>query len=100
MVSPVKIWRNQKFVAGMLGKAGTIVSWTMIRVPPAHFASFAPYPVVLVDLDGATRLSCQLVDWEEAHLRFGQKVTLVVRRIREPNTEGIIPYGIKAKPIE
>lgn len=106
----------------MLGREGTIVSWTVIRVPPTGFSSLAPYPVVIVDLRarldsakragkaglvGGGRITAQLVDppageageagWSEN--LFGKKVRVIVRRISEPSTEGIIPYGIKVKPI-
>ena len=97
--SPVKIWRNQKHIANLLGREGIIVSWTVIRVPPGGFSSLAPYPVAVVDLVGDGRITAQLVDWRESDLAVGQKVRVVVRRISEPTTEGIIPYGIKVKPV-
>ena len=99
MNSPVKIWRNQKHIAGMLGREGSIISWTVVRVPPAGFSNLAPYPVVIIDLVGGSRITAQLVDWIESDLTVGRKVRVVVRRISEPTTEGIIPYGIKVKPI-
>lgn len=99
MLSPVKIWRNQKKIAELLGKTGKIVSWTTIRTPPAGFADQAPYPVVLVALDGGSRIMAQLVDWEEKDLVMGQKVVTIVRRVTQPNIEGVIPYGIKVKPV-
>ncbi len=83
----------------MVGKIGTIVSWTIVRVPPGGFASFAPYPVVLVDV-GTDRMCLQLVDWHKEHLTVGQRVELVIRRIGEPQHDDVIPYGLKAKPIE
>jgi uncharacterized OB-fold protein len=97
--SPVKIWRNQKHIANLLGREGTIVSWTVIRVPPGGFSSLAPYPVVVVDLVGDGRITAQLVDWSDEDLIVGKRVKVVVRRICEPTTEGIIPYGIKVKPV-
>jgi uncharacterized OB-fold protein len=97
--SPVKIWRNQKYIAGMLGREGDIVSWTVIRVPPAGFANLAPYPVVVVDLIGGGRMTAQLVDWKEEDLAGGRRVRVVVRRISDPSADGIIPYGIKVKPV-
>ncbi|MCX6793939.1 MAG: OB-fold domain-containing protein [Candidatus Gottesmanbacteria bacterium] len=100
MNSPVKIWRNQKYIAKMLGREGTIVSWTVVRVPPAGFSNLAPYPVVVVDILGGTRIMAQLVEWQEENLTVGQRVKVVVRRICEPTTEGVIPYGIKVKPID
>ena len=88
----------------MLGRGGTIVSWTVIRVPPGGFSSLAPYPVVVVDITGGGRITAQLVDpptgeagWTENLV--GMRVRVVVRRISEPSTEGIIPYGIKVKPL-
>lgn len=104
MNSPVKIWRNQKYIASMLGREGTIVSWTVVRVPPCGFLSLAPYPVVVVDLVGGGRITVQLVhppvgeaSWTENLV--GIRVRVVVRRISEPTTEGVIPYGIKVKPV-
>lgn len=91
----------------MLGREGTIVAWTIVRVPPAGFSNLAPYPVVVVQLsDGklrsnrSKRITAQLVDWVNEDLVFGRRVKLVVRKVSEPPTEGIIPYGIKVKPIE
>lgn len=99
MESPVKIWRNQKNTAKLLGKTGTIVSWTIIRVPPGEFMDQAPYPVVLVEFEDGTRIEVQLVDWQEKQLTFGSKVQTVVRRVTHPDPDGVIPYGIKVKPI-
>jgi uncharacterized OB-fold protein len=101
MQSPVKIWRNQKNIQKLVGKTGSIIAWTTIRVPQAGFAHFAPYPIVLVDLAGdKQRVMLQLVDYDPADLRAGGTVELVVRRIMEPTSDDVIPYGIKAKPIK
>lgn len=98
MQSPVKLWRNQKQIARLVGKTGTLVAFTLIRVPPAGFMDQAPYPVVVVELEGK-RITAQLVDWRPEHLVAGQKVITVIRRVIHPNTEGVIPYGIKVKPL-
>ncbi len=99
MVSPVKIWRNQKKTATLIGKIGRIISWTIIRVPPADFTDQAPYPVVLVELTDGKRITAQLVDYKPENLHYGQKVRTVIRRVMQPNNEGVIPYGIKVKPV-
>jgi uncharacterized protein len=99
MLSPVKVWRNQKYVARMIGKTGVVVSWTMIRVPPANFSYQAPYPVVLVELDEGVRIPAQLVDFAPEHLKPGQKVITVVRKTIQSDTDAVIPYGIKVKPV-
>ncbi len=99
MISPVKVWRNQKKIAALVGKTGKIVSWTVVRVPPTGFSEQAPYPVVLVELVAGDRIMAQLVDWQEKDLTLGRQVVAVVRRVAQPNNEGIIPYGIKVKPL-
>ena len=99
MQSPVKIWRNQKKIAHLLGKTGTVVSWTLVRVPPGDFTNQAPYPVVLVEMDDKTRITSQLVDGDENMLTIGLRVITVIRQVMHPETDGIIPYGIKVKPL-
>jgi len=99
MQSPVKIWRNQKKIRSLLGKTGVIQSWTVVYVPPQQLSSFAPYPVVLVCFDSGISMVAQLVDWEPKHLVRGQRVKTVIRRVTNPNDEGVIPYGVKVKPI-
>jgi len=83
----------------MIGKTGTIVAFTLIRVPPADFGYQAPYPVAIVALEGGESICVQIVDYDNGDLVVGQKVITVVRRTIQSQTDGIIPYGIKVKPI-
>lgn len=83
----------------LLGKTGAVVSWTVVRVPPSGFAESAPYPVVLVQLENGKRIMAQLVDSLPEHLVVGAKVKTVVRRVRKPDEDGVIPYGIKVRPL-
>lgn len=99
MISPVKIWRNQKKVAVLAGKTGVLVSWTLIRVPPSGFGDQAPYPVVIVQLSNGMQMTAQLVDYLPEHMVMGQRVMTVIRRVTSPDPGGIIPYGIKVKPL-
>lgn len=99
MISPVKIWRNQKKIHKILGLKGVIISFTKVHVPPEGFASQAPYVVVVAKLSKGFNFTAQLVDYDEVDLKTGQKVKTVLRRISEAGEEGVIPYGIKFKPI-
>jgi len=99
MMSPVKIWRNQKNYTRLIGKVGTIVSWTIIRVPPEGFSEQAPYPLAIVLLVDNTRIAAQVVDWEAKDLHTKQRVITVVRRTIDTTVDGVIPYGIKVKPL-
>ena len=100
MLSPVKVWRNQKKIKDLLGKTGIIISWTLVRVPLAGFSDQAPYPVVIIELENKKRITCQMVNFKSDQLQSGQKVITIVRRITEPDADGIIPYGIKVKPVD
>lgn len=99
MTSPVKVWRNQKKIAKLLGKTGKVISWTIIRVPPADFSYQAPYAVAVVELTSGNRLVAQLADPDEPEIKSGMKVRLVIRRTSKPESQEVIPYGIKAKPV-
>jgi uncharacterized protein len=99
MMSPVKIWRNQKQITNQMGKEGIILSWTIIRVPPSDFSDQAPYPVAVVKLDDGKIITVQVVDMVDSSLSMGQRVVTVIRRIRKPSDDGVIPYGIKVKPL-
>ena len=99
MISPVKIWRHQKKIRKLLGIEGKIISFTKIFVPPAGFESQAPYIVAVVKLSSGKNYTAQLIDWDERNLTIGQKVMTVLRRTRDAGEEGVIPYGIKFKPI-
>lgn len=99
MTSPVKVWRNQKKITKMLGKVGRVISWTIIRVPPADFSYQAPYPVAIVKLGNGRNIIAQVVDSQIGEIRLNQRVTTVVRRTARPESTEVIPYGIKVKPI-
>lgn len=99
MISPVKIWRNQKKIREVLGEEGSILSYSLIRVPPAGFEDQAPYFVVLVKLPNRKYVG-QLVDCKAEEVQIGKKVKAILRRVRRPSEEGIIPYGIKFRIIE
>ncbi len=99
MTSPIKIWRHQKEISRLLGKDGRIISFTLIKVPPIGYEGLSPYPVVLIRLMDGEKLVGQMVDWEEKDLRIGRKVKIIYRRIRQPDSEGIISYGLKLIPL-
>ncbi len=96
MISPVKIWRRQKTVRDLLGKKGTIVSWTTIYTPPAQFKHIAPYSIVFVKLDDNTHIVTQLVDFYET-IKKGQRVVVVLRKFRIISPEDVIPYTVACK---
>ena len=99
MTTPVKIHRHQKKTAILIGKKGKIVAWTMIRVATKLFNQQAPYPVVIVRLENNEQAIGQLVDWQNEDLRIGKEVIAVLRRCGIEDTEGVIAYSIKFRPL-
>lgn len=99
MLSPVKIWRNQEKIKSLLNKEGIILSFTKVSIPPSGFESQAPYLVAIVKLENGNSIIAQLIEAED-NLKIGQKVKTVLRRTKDPGTEGVIPYGIKLKPFD
>lgn len=97
--SAVIQWRKQKETASLIGKVGTLTQWTIIRVTTESFAKEAPYPVVLVKLEGSCNIG-QLVDWTEKDLVVGRKVIAVLRRNVPESSHSLIEYSIKYKPYE
>lgn len=98
-ISPVKLWRNQKKLRNLLGKKGKIENYTIIFQSPKGFENQSPYPVVIGNF-GEKKLIGQLIDYREDQVKIGQKIQAVLRRLNEDDKEGIIPYGIKFKPID
>ena len=98
ITTPVKLWRRQKDTAAVIGKIGVILQWTIIRIPPRSFVQEAPYPVVIIKMNGKNAIG-QLVDWDSSDLVKGRKVVAVLRKLFPENPESVIAYVIKFKPL-
>lgn len=98
-ITPVKLWRRQKHVASLIGKTGTLLQWTLIRVPAKTFMKEAPYPVAIIRMDDNEKMIGQLVDWQPADLERGKKVIAVLRKFAPEDAESVIAYTIKFKPL-
>lgn len=100
ITTPVKLWRRQENTASLIGTKGKILNWTIIRIPAKSFASEAPYPVVIVELNNKEKMVAQLVDYDTRNLKKGQKVIIVLRKSFPKDAESIIEYTLKFKPHE
>lgn len=91
--------RGTEFEAKRMRRTGKILTWTVIRVPPAPFKDEAPFAVAVVEMDDGPRLTTQVADWKEGDLRIGREVRLEFRRIQADGESGPIHYGYKAVPV-
>lgn len=99
MKSPVSIWRKQKKDVHIIGREGTIVTWTRIVISPPKFQAFTPYIVVLVELSNKEKVYGQLVDYEEKDLIMNRKVKATLRKSGTVGPHDVIEYGVKFKPL-
>lgn len=97
MISPVKIWRRQKEIRSILGKRGTVVSFTHIQVPADQFKQYAPYMVAMIELEGGERIVGQVVDSGDRDIKIGSTVMVTLRKIGRSTEDGVIAYGMKFK---
>ena len=67
---------HREFEPRAMKRTGTILTHTVIRVPPAPFKDQAPFAVAVVEMDDGPRITAQYVDWRAEQLKVGQKVRL------------------------
>lgn len=90
---------GEEFATKTMRRTGKILTYTVIRVPPAPFKDESPYAVAVVEMDDGPRLTAQVADWREDQLEVGQRVSLEFRRIQSDGEAGPINYGYKAVPV-
>ncbi len=81
-----------------LSGKGTIYSFTTVTAPAEDFEPFAPYPLALIKLDEGPLITAQLTDLS-GPVEIGQRVEMVIRKLRTDGTRGIIVYGPKFRPL-
>jgi uncharacterized OB-fold protein len=81
-----------------LADRGTLITYTIIRVPPHQFADQAPYAVGIAELDDGVKITAQVVDCAFTDLRIGMRVKIEFRKISEEGEGGVIYYGYKFVP--
>jgi uncharacterized OB-fold protein len=85
------------FAKETLPRDGKVVTFTVIRVPPAGFTEQTPLPIALVELTNGVRLMVQIGDVEDpGKLEIGMPVRLEFRRVSWDGEAGVIFYGHKA----
>jgi uncharacterized OB-fold protein len=88
---------GRSFTPETLPREGKVVTYTVIRVPPAGFTEQTPLPLALVELTNGVRLMVQIGDVETPEtLEIGMPVRLEFRRISWDGEAGVIFYGHKA----
>lgn len=82
-----------------LSRRGTVITSTVIHVPPGSHANEAPYSMAIIETPEGARLMAQVVDCDPSEVKPGTDVTLEFRLIRREGHGGILCYGHKAVPV-
>jgi uncharacterized OB-fold protein len=89
--------KSQSFTPTTLPRDGKVVTYTVVRVPPAGFTEETPLPIALVELENGVRLMVQIADVADPEqLSIGMPVRLEFRRVQADGEAGVIFYGHKA----
>ncbi len=89
--------KARTFETVALPREGKVVTFTVVRVPPAGFTAQSPLPIALVELANGVRVMVQIADVADpSTLEVGMAVRLEFRRINADGEAGVIFYGHKA----
>lgn len=81
----------------LIGK-GKVYSFSTVYAPLAQFEDVAPYVVALIDLVEGPRITAQLTDVAPDEVEIGMDVEMILRKISERGSHGVISYGYKFRP--
>ena len=90
---------GEEFETKAMRRTGKILTYTVIRVPPAPYKDESPFAVAIVEMDDGPRITTQVAAWKESELKVGQPVRLEFRKIQTDGEAGPIQYGYKAVPV-
>jgi uncharacterized OB-fold protein len=93
--SPIKIWRKQPFTRQFLGKIGEVITWTEIHTALQGMENYTPYFSALIEFADGKKVFGQVVDCTLEEIAIGKKVKAVLRKLREPEQEDVVDYGLK-----
>ncbi len=91
--------RSQDMEPVRLTRRGTVVTSTVIHVPPDEFTTEAPYAMAIIETPEGARLMAQVVDCQAEEVVPGMELSLEFRRIRREGHGGILCYGHKGVPV-
>ncbi len=90
--------KGREFETIRLSPEGTVVTSTVIHVPPDDFLNEAPYAMAIVETPEGVRFMTQVVDCDPSGVGPGTRVDLEFRLIRKEGLSGILCYGHKGVP--
>ena len=90
---------SREFEPFILNRTGTVLTYTIIRVPPSQFKDESPYVMGIVELDGGGRITSQIVDCDFNEIAIGLRIRMEFRKLQTEGEAGVIAYGYKCVPV-
>ena len=82
-----------------LPNKGKLLTFSIVRSPPAGFENLVPFLLGIIELDDGTRITTQITDMDPKDASIGMRLEAVFRKISEDGDSGIISYAIKFRPV-
>ncbi|MBU0998261.1 hypothetical protein KJ570_01930 [Patescibacteria group bacterium] len=98
MNNTIEKWRKSNKLNKLLNFKGFIISLTKIENTDANSQGPTHFWIALAKIENKSNLLLQLVN-ESQNPKIGDKVKIVLRRVKNPNKTEIIEYGYKFKKI-
>jgi len=98
MNNPIEKWRKSNKLNKLLNFKGFIISLTKIENSDTNLQGPTHFWIALTKIENKSNLLLQLVN-ESQNPKIGDRVKIVLRRVKNPNKTEIIEYGYKFKKI-
>lgn len=95
-MKPAMYWRASKQWAKWLGKRGEVIAASQMQVAVPELANWTPITLALVDF-GTERHEFMVAG--QGVVTSGDQVECVLRKLSQPDEQGVIAYGIKVQKI-
>ena len=93
--TPPTIWRNNKKIANLIGKIGTVESFTQVHAKPSSVITNTPYYIAIVNFEKLNKkMTVEIYDNNNKKISIGSQVELIYRK-HQVNKDGLIAYGLK-----
>ncbi len=96
-MKPPQYWRQNKDWKNWIGKKGTVIASTIVRVAAPERAAFTPYSYVLVDFKSEKH---EFMGTGHEVFKSGDEVICVLRKTAVLEDHELIPYGIKVEKVD
>lgn len=93
-MKPAQYWRQNKEWQKWLGKRGTVVAATLVRVSAPEQSAFTPYSYVLVEFSKERH---EFMGVGHQVFQTGDEVVCVLRKTAVGGNQDLIHYGIKVE---